>query len=120
MGNLTIWDRKNLTMEERKRALLKHYQTRNPVTFFQLDGFVNVDGDCVMRPDADGDWLSAGLTDELMTGAYAVRILITKGTSAKDALRLIRKLAKRAKDNPKLLIEETYLPDYSSGKFSFV
>ena len=35
--------------------LLAHYATREPVAFVQIDGFSDVSGDDVMRPDADGD-----------------------------------------------------------------
>jgi hypothetical protein len=82
------------TKAELKRELLDHYATHEPVLFGQLDGFfVPGSADDVLRPDADGDSLTAGHTHELMTGIYAVRVLITAGTTQRDAVRLLRKIA---------------------------
>lgn len=83
----------NLSQDEQKKLLLEHYSERPSTQFGQLDGFVIGvgKGDSVMRPDDDGDWCSGGCTHELMHGAD-VRILIKKGTSYKDAIRLITKL----------------------------
>lgn len=90
-----------LPEKQQKGILLKHYAQRPPTTFGQLDGFVlGKDGsDDFMRPDQDGDWLCGGSTNELMYGAN-VRILIKKGTSSQDAVRLIKKLLEFFKGDP--------------------
>ena len=76
-----------------KGNLLEHYATRTPQSFVQFDGHV-VGVDCadgVMRPDGDGDCLTAGVTYELMRGA-SVRVLIHPNTTRNEALRLLKKL----------------------------
>lgn len=80
-----------------KQELLAHYATRDPQGFYQLDGFHddNPSRTDVITHDADGDAVIAGVTYELMTGVYAVRVLVTAGTSEADALRLLKK-ARRA------------------------
>lgn len=90
-------------LKRRKREKLAHYARRDLVEFRQLDGFANVQEDSVMHRDADGDDCWTSRTEELMTGAYGVRILITKGTTMKDALRLIDKLVGWLKREPELL-----------------
>ena len=77
-------------MNDAKRAKLKHYAERDLVDFYQFDGFDELSG--LVEPDKDGDELWSSSTKELMSGAWAVRILITKGTSKETALRLLRKL----------------------------
>ena len=73
--------------------LLAQYARREPVAFVQIDGFAGVPPqDDVMRPDEDGDAVMLGETFELMSGAYAVRVLVTRGTDATTARRLLRKI----------------------------
>lgn len=83
----------DLSQDEQKKLLLEHYSGKPSTQFGQLDGFIIGvgKGDSVMHPDDDGDFCSGGCTHELMFGAD-VRILIKKGTSSKDAIRLITKL----------------------------
>ncbi|GFP24783.1 hypothetical protein HKBW3S43_01045 [Candidatus Hakubella thermalkaliphila] len=76
-----------------KKELLEHYATREPQAFFQFDGFADVEEDCVMKPDKDGDCLFSRVTHELMTGTYRVRVLITPGTSKEKALALLQKIS---------------------------
>lgn len=47
----------------------------------------------MMYPDHEGDCVLSGVTQELMTGAYAVRVLITPGTSPDKAHDLLNKIA---------------------------
>ena len=79
-----------LTPKEEK---LRHYATRDLMPFLQFDGFYDPGGyDPVMRPDSDGDSLTSGATQELMTGIPNIRILITPTTSQEQALRLLKKI----------------------------
>ncbi|MBT7072522.1 MAG: hypothetical protein HN975_16715 [Anaerolineae bacterium] len=80
-----------LTTKEEK---LRHYATRDLMPFLQFDGFYCPDGGLfpVGSPDDDWDWVSCGATDELMSGAPNVRVLITPDTSQKEALRLLKKI----------------------------
>lgn len=73
---------------------MEHYAGKEPCKFLQFDGFALGKGvrDDVIHPDADGDGLMSHVSYDLMSGFHAVRIMITAGTSKKDALRLIEKL----------------------------
>lgn len=86
--------------------LLAHYARREPVAFMQFDGFSGVPLEDVTTPDQEGDAVMAGETFELMSGAYAVRVLISRGTDAPTAERLLTKILAVHKENRKLL--ETY------------
>lgn len=79
--------------DELKQELLSHYAARDPQSFFQFDAFTDVIEDCVMRPDPEGDCVMSGVTQELMTGVYAARVLITPGTSPEKAGALLHKIA---------------------------
>ncbi len=78
-----------------KQGLLAHYAERDPQSFFQFDAFIDVEGDAdsMMHPDHEGDCVLSGVTQELMTGACAVRVLITPGTSPEKASDLLHKIA---------------------------
>lgn len=91
-------------LEQLKKEKLEHYAERDLVRFCQLDGWADVQEDSLMRRDKDGDTCFAGQTEELMTGYYNVRILITRGTTVADALRLIGKLVDWLREDPDLLI----------------
>jgi hypothetical protein len=76
-----------------KAELLEHYGRKDPCTFQQYDAFTGVEpGDCIVRPDNDGDCLFAGITEELMSGVWSVRVFVTDGTSKADALRALKKI----------------------------
>ncbi len=80
-------------MAKTKGELLEHYAGKPVTAFYQYDGFVIAGrSDDIMRPDRDGDCLMGSATYELMSGGPAVRILVTQGTSRKDAVRLLKKL----------------------------
>jgi len=82
-----------LNPEEKKAVKaekLSHYSRRDPKDFVQFDGFLNTVGDCVMKPDADGDCLFSSDTVELMSGVD-VRLLVVPGTSAVDVVRVLDK-----------------------------
>lgn len=74
-----------------KQRLLRHYAERDPQSFYQLDAFTQVVHDDVFVPDDEGDCVSCSVTQELMSGAYALRVLITAGTSKDEAVRLLSK-----------------------------
>jgi len=83
-----------------KGAKLRHYASRDPKEFIQIDGFYLPGGcDSVMVTDNDGDCIQAGKTIELMNGAD-VRILIRdpRGehgteTNKADIKRLLEKIS---------------------------
>lgn len=80
----------------RKRELLDKYVNRPVTTFKQYDVFigagVRVD-DCssVIQPDEDGDYLSMGITHELMYGAD-VRVFIKPYVTAPKATAALKKI----------------------------
>jgi hypothetical protein len=76
-----------------KHQLLEHYARKEPKNFIQFDGFSEVgEGDFVMQPDADGDWIcGCPPRAELMEGTD-VRILISEGASRAVVCRLLRKM----------------------------
>jgi hypothetical protein len=76
-----------------KGDLLEHYADGRVVTFGQFDGFLNIEKhDAIMHPDADGDSLFAGCTNELRHCANDVRVFVLEGTSQADTLRLPKKM----------------------------
>ena len=82
---------------------VKHAITGDVHAFTQYDGFMlEHDGDCVMRPDKDGDCLMSGSTFDLRHSGsdLAVRVQIHKGTSHADAVRLMKKLTKWVEKSP--------------------
>jgi hypothetical protein len=90
------------TMKTRKEELLKHYAKKEPKTFYEYDGFIGFQSgsDDVITVDEDGDFLSGGTTQELFSGAYAMRLLIRPGTEKSVVLRLLGKMADWIKDDP--------------------
>lgn len=80
-----------LKIEAIKAEKLLHYSRREPKDFVQFDGFVNTEGDCVMKPDADGDCIFSSDTVELMTGNVDVRLLVVPVTSQEDVARVLDK-----------------------------
>jgi hypothetical protein len=76
-----------------KEALLQKYAAREPFEFVQYDGFSDMYGDDLIRPDEDGDGITWTETKELMSGVSNVRVLIRKFEDPKLAVRLLRKLA---------------------------
>ncbi len=86
-------------------ACLAHYAQREPKHFLQLDcAYMPEGGDSIMRPDEDGDCMTAGGTVELMYGA-TVRVLIPHDTDPVIAVRQLKKLAKWLKSAPRLMKE---------------
>jgi hypothetical protein len=77
--------------DDLKAELLANYAEKEPCLFYQFDGFLEPATDDVVRADRDGDALATGVTYDLMSGIYAVRVLVTAGTSEADALRLLQK-----------------------------
>ena len=77
-----------------KAKLLLDAAQKEPHIFYQYDGFLNSQPDCVFKPDEDGDALFASVTPELRHGGIDVRIQILAGTPKKDAVRILKKMAK--------------------------
>jgi hypothetical protein len=94
------------TPAERKQRALEHYARLDaPNRFVQLDGFAAREPDCVMRPDADGDCLFSGRTEELFGGGWDVRVLMSEGVTPEAAVRLLRKLADWVERDPEWTTE---------------
>ena len=82
---------------------LAHYASREPKQFLQMDGhYMPRGGDDQMRPDGDGDAVTAFGTVELMYGA-TVRVLIPHDSDPIVAARQLKKLSKWLKSKPSLL-----------------
>lgn len=85
-----------------KDDLLKHYSEREPTRFVQFDVFVRAEGDDLIHPDKDGDWLSCGVTHELMTPIERVRVLVTNGVTQEEAVRALKKVTEWIEKDPSL------------------
>ena len=77
-----------------KANLLLDASEKQPHVYYQFDGFLNAQPDCVSRPDEDGDDMFSCITPELRSGCIDVRIQILAGTSKKDAVRIAKKLVR--------------------------
>ena len=85
--------------ERAKDAKLEHYATRDLTKFVQYDGFImDYDDDFVLVPDEEGHCIMAGETQELMTGNYSVRVLITEGTDKEQVVALLKKILATIED----------------------
>ncbi len=79
---------------ELKQTLLEHYAERDPSSFFQVDAFTDVEaGDHVLEPDGESDDIMCSVTHELMLGTYAIRVLVTPGTSPEKTCTLLGKIS---------------------------
>lgn len=85
---------------ETKAELLEHYATKEPKEFYRVDGFYSPESLGVdplyhaVPHDSDGDCIMSGERTELMTGAWAVRVLIPESTSKETAIRILEKIKK--------------------------
>jgi len=70
--------------------LLRHYGTKPPSRFSQIDCWKDMETDSFFAADDEGDQVLGGATTELMTGAD-VRVLIREGLPVADARRLLIK-----------------------------
>lgn len=77
-----------------KQELLRHYATKTPTRFLQLDAWANARG-FPTESDTDGDWICWDTTDELMASRPHVRVLIPADCTQPrgDIQRLLRKIA---------------------------
>ncbi len=77
------------------------YERRPPRAFLQLDGwFIPESGDYFMRPDAEGDCLTAGNVVDRQRASAEVRVKILIGTDKAIAVRILEKLLNWLKENP--------------------
>lgn len=82
-------------LPQSKEELLAHYATREPVSFVQVDGFSHgqIGGPIgIHNDDPDHDDIWWGLTQELMSGFWDVRILIPTHANSADVIRLLEKM----------------------------
>lgn len=75
-----------------KDECLKHYADREPTYFVQFDGWDKPHGAVGYPGDGDGQEINGGRTYELMTGAYAVRVLLRPGYPKARVLMLLDKI----------------------------
>jgi hypothetical protein len=92
-------------MTSTKGELIEHYCKKEPTEFYQFDGAYLGEGDFFQRVDADGDWIGATRTWELMHG-HPVRVLIHTETTPEEAVRLLRKTAAWIERQPEMLSRE--------------
>lgn len=78
--------------DNKKTSLLKKYIDRPVTKFRQYDCFIDSHTDDMFRPDADGDCLFSGDTDELMHGS-SVRVLIRPEETRGNVVRALLKIA---------------------------
>lgn len=83
-----------------KAELLRHYATKEPRHFYQIDGFYPSTGALDDLQDPDGDELIGQHTFELMNGASAVRVLATPGADPGVVARILRKAADGIERDP--------------------
>lgn len=93
-------DKKN---ENKKTDLLRHYNRREPVKFIQYDIFTKGFDDEIVIPDKDGYSLFRGTTEELMTGAYTLRVLIIPNTKKEIVIKGLKKVIEWVEREPELL-----------------
>lgn len=86
--------------ERTKVDLLRHYATKEPRHFYQIDGFYPSTGALDDLQDPDGDELIGQHTFELMNGASAVRVLATPGADPGVVARILRKAADGIERDP--------------------
>lgn len=80
------------TKELRKKEKLQHYETRDLTKFYQYDGWTDFEMEDLLPSDGDGDCICGGDTEELMSGAYKVRVLITNKGKKEDVVRCLKKI----------------------------
>lgn len=89
-------------IEKTKEKLLEHYQEREPVKFIQYDVFTEEFDDIVI-PDKDGYSLWAGRTQELMSGNYAIRVLLKPDTKKELIIKGLEKVIDWIRTQPEHL-----------------
>ena len=112
-GPLTGLSKEDLESHaEQIKGKLEHYAHRKLSDFFQFDVFLDVPEDSVVRPDENGMCLYRRETQELMTGAYGVRVLVIRKKVQRraDVVRAIRKIADWIECNEDSLVPSCLLP----------
>lgn len=88
------------------KSKLEHYANRKLTDFFQFDCFCGNSPDSHPKPDENGMCVFSGETQELMSGAYDVRVLIArrKVQNKAEVVQAIRKVADWIESNEKSMI----------------
>jgi hypothetical protein len=93
---------KTLADREIKARLLLDAAEKDVHQFLQIDGFMDMWGDDVTRPDSDGDCISSLEVDELRRLHDVVRIQIPIDCKRQDALRILRKMVQALEESTML------------------
>ena len=88
-------------MKAIKKGLLEDAAKKEPMLFFQFDGYANIG--CDEFADDDGDACFSSKVYELRRHPSVVRVHIPIGTEVNDALRFLKKARKWIKRSPGLL-----------------
>jgi hypothetical protein len=101
-----------------KKELLEDVASKPVRPFRQIDIFQfgpEYGGDDFMRPDQDGDWLSAAGGYEL-NRTNELRVLVPDGKSAEDVIRGLKKAIKWLSKNPDIL-KDSYAGGLAEGLY---
>jgi hypothetical protein len=98
---------KRTSMKSIKDKLLEDAAKKEPMLFFQFDGWANQVGDS--HADEDGDLCMGGNSYELRRCPGEVRVFIPIGANANDVLRLLKKARKWIKQSPDVLSPDSDL-----------
>ncbi len=85
------WDLSDMQILTKWEKLL-HYAGKQVTRFFQVDCFIgqpNDESDAVVKFNQAGHSIFFGTTDELMSGAMGVRVLVTEETSTQRAIEAL-------------------------------
>lgn len=86
-----------------KVELLRHYATKEPTLFLQVDGFNPSTGALDDLQDPDGDEIISWRKRELMTGPNAVRVLVKPDANPATVVRILGKVADWIEREPEML-----------------
>ncbi len=89
---------------------------------FQIDCFVNqLPADSAIDPDADGDCMFWGRTDELRCSGYdMVRVHVPMGMNHGDAIRALKKILSLLEHDTHALNEQPYVDEPSEDSQRFL
>jgi hypothetical protein len=75
-----------------KQRLLRRYAYHEPKTFCHFESHSGAVDENAIVCDEDGDTITSGTIDELLSGKCDVRVLVSNGVSKRDAIRQLKKV----------------------------